>query len=64
MSQVMLKDFFGFYPSVDGTPVKVNKGLNFKGKLYHVKYKGKYYTLNAANGETVMIEEKIKGKTN
>jgi hypothetical protein len=57
MSQVMLKNFFGFYPSVDGNPIKPNKNWNFKGKLHHVKYKGKYYTLDAIAGETKMIEE-------
>lgn len=59
MSQVMLKNFFGFYPSVDGQAIKNNKDWNFKGKLYHVKYKGKYYTLNATQGETKMIEETV-----
>ncbi|MEP2667748.1 MAG: hypothetical protein ABJH04_02065 [Cyclobacteriaceae bacterium] len=57
MSQVMLKNFFGFYPSVDGNPIKPNGDWNFKGKLYHVKYNGKYYTLDASDGKTVMIEE-------
>lgn len=57
MSQVMLKNFFGFYPSVDGVAIKPNKSLNFTGNLYHVKYKGKYYTLQTANGNTKMIEE-------
>lgn len=57
MSQVMLKDFFGFYPSVDGTAIRQNKDWNFNGKLHHVKYNGKYYTLDASEGETKMIEE-------
>jgi hypothetical protein len=57
MSQVMLKNFFGFYPSVDGNPIKPNGDWNFNGKLHHVKYNGKYYTLEATNGKTVMIEE-------
>ena len=57
MSQVMLKNFFGFYPSVDGNPIKPNMDWDFNGRLYHVKYKGKYYTLEATNGETVMVEE-------
>jgi hypothetical protein len=62
MSQVMLKNFFGFYPAVDGTAIKPNKDWNFKGKLYHVKYKGKYYTLDASGGKTEMIEEKSNEK--
>lgn len=57
MSQVMLKNFFGFYPSVDGNPIKPNGDWNFNGKLYHVKYNGKYYTLDASDGQTKMIEE-------
>lgn len=57
MSQVMLKDFFGFYPSVDGTVLKQNDGWHFKGKLHHVKYQGKYYTLDATEGVTKMIDE-------
>ncbi|MEZ4946436.1 MAG: hypothetical protein R2804_12950 [Cyclobacteriaceae bacterium] len=57
MSQVMVKNFFGFYPSVDGNPIKPNGDWNFNGKLHHVKYNGKYYTLEATNGKTVMIEE-------
>jgi len=57
MSQVMLKNFFGFYPSVGGEPIKQHADWNFKGKLYHVKYKEMYYTLDATNGETMMIEE-------
>ncbi|MBX2966588.1 MAG: hypothetical protein KF845_10610 [Cyclobacteriaceae bacterium] len=57
MSQVMLKGFFGFYPSVDGTALKLNKNWTFKGKLYHVKYKGKYYTLDSTGDEVKMVEE-------
>jgi hypothetical protein len=57
MSQVMLKNFFGFYPTVNGNPIREGKDWKFKGRLYHVKYKDKYYTLDAANGKTVMTEE-------
>ena len=57
MSQVMLKNFFGFYPSVDGTVLKPNEGWTFKGKLYHVKYKGDYYTLDSSGDEVKMIKE-------
>ncbi len=57
MSQVMLKNFFGFYPSVDGQPLRPNKDWSFNGKLYHVKYKGKYYTLDSTGEEVKMIEE-------
>ena len=57
MSQVMMKNFFGFYPSVDGQALKPNKDWSFEGKLYHVKYKGKYYTLDSTGEEVKMIEE-------
>jgi hypothetical protein len=57
MSQVMLKNFFGFYPTVNGNPIREGKDWKFRGRLYHVKYKDKYYTLDAANGKTVMTEE-------
>jgi hypothetical protein len=63
MSQVMLKNFFGFYPTVDGAPIKPHKNWNFNGKLHHVKYKGKYYTLDATGGETVMTEEVVDNST-
>jgi hypothetical protein len=59
ISQVMLKDFFGFYPSVEGDPLREIKGWKFPGKLHHVKYKGKYYTIDATGQEVEMSEEKI-----
>ncbi len=57
MSQVMLKNFFGFYPDVKGEVIKNNGSLNFTGTLYHVMYKGEYYTLKTKNGKTTMIKE-------
>jgi hypothetical protein len=63
MSQVMLKNFFGFYPTVDGTPLRQNKDWNFDGKLHHVKYRGKYYALDATSGHTVMTEEVLGNST-
>ncbi|MCD6366908.1 MAG: hypothetical protein J7L46_05140, partial [Bacteroidales bacterium] len=57
MSQVMLKDFFGFYPGVDDNQLS-NSNLDFHGKLYHVLYGGKYYTIENINGQNRMIEEK------
>ncbi|TRX59597.1 hypothetical protein FNH22_10655 [Fulvivirga sp. M361] len=57
MSQVMLKNFFGFYPMVDGSPFNPSKDRSFNGKLHHVKYKGKYYTLDATAYKMVMKEE-------
>ncbi|PLX14183.1 MAG: hypothetical protein C0597_10425, partial [Marinilabiliales bacterium] len=57
MSQVMLKNFFGFYPDINGEVLHNNGQLNFKGKLYHVQFKGEYYTLITENGKTTMIKE-------
>ncbi len=59
MSQVMLKNFFGFYPTVDGDPIKQNKDWTFNGTLHHVKYKGDYYTLTSTSEGVVMTKEEI-----
>jgi len=58
MSQVMLKCFFGFYPTIQGTPLRPNPDWEFKGKLYHVLYQGKYYTIEYQGGKPIMIEER------
>lgn len=57
MSQVMLKNFFGFYPDVEGNAIQSTVKSPFNGKLYHVKYQGEYYTLISENGEVKMIKE-------
>lgn len=57
MSQVMLKDFFGFYPDIEGNPVKKNNIPDFTGTLYHVKYKGEYYSLVSKKGNVMMVKE-------
>jgi hypothetical protein len=57
ISQVMLKDFFGFYPGVDGSPVKDPGSFGFSGKLHHVLYGGEYFTLVAEDGRIKMIKE-------
>jgi len=58
ISQVMLKDFFGFYPHVEGSPVKDPGSFGFSGKLYHVLYGGEYYTLTLKKGEITMKKER------
>ena len=58
ISQVMLKNFFGFYPGAEGSPVEDPGNLNFSGKLYHVFYGGEYYTLVAEGGKVEMKKEK------
>ena len=57
MSQVMLKNFFGFYPDVEGNPLVKNENWHFDGTLYHVKYAGNYYTLVSKDGKVEMIKE-------
>jgi hypothetical protein len=59
ISQVMLKDFFGFYPDVEGPAVKDPGMIQFSGRLHHVLYGGNYYTLVAQNG-TVKMRKEIK----
>jgi len=59
-AQVMLKNFFGFYPDADGSVFQSNPGWQFPGKLYHVLYGGKYYTLEYENGKPVLKPEEIK----
>ncbi len=56
-SQVVLKDFFGFNPSFDGLQTRTTSSINLQGKLYHVKYRNKYYTLQLNNGIFTMVEE-------
>ncbi len=57
ISQVMLKDFFGFYPDVEGNPITAKGPAQFSGKLYHVLYGGQYYTLMADHGKIKMRKE-------
>jgi hypothetical protein len=56
-SQVVLKDFFGFYPQINGDVLRVNKNWQFNGKLHHVCYKNEYYTLTYEYGKPVMLKE-------
>ncbi len=58
ISQVMLKNFFGFYPDVEGNVLMNNIPGNFEGRLYHVLYGGDYYTLTAEDGKVKMKKEK------
>jgi len=56
MSQVMLKDFFGFYPDTK-SPLITVKNLEFEGTLHHVKYGDTYYQLVRKNDIVEMIKE-------
>jgi hypothetical protein len=56
ISQVMLKNFFGFYPDLEGIILQQNN-WDFTGTLHHVKYKNEYYKLVATDGKVEMIKE-------
>ena len=57
MSQVMLKNFFGFYPGFNGEVLQKNIPGKFSGHLYHVLYGGDYYTLSVSEGKVKMKKE-------
>lgn len=59
-AQAMLKDFFGFYPQIDGESVAVRDDFQFEGKMHHVFYKNEYYTIEYKSGKPVMTKEKIR----
>ncbi len=56
-SQVMLRDFFGFNPQLNGEVIQTLHGLPLSGKLYHVFYQNEYYTIELKNGKSIMIKE-------
>lgn len=58
MSQVMLKCFFGFNPDAEGNILKPARNIQFDGKMHHVLYGGKYYTITRENGQVSLEEEK------
>ncbi len=60
ISQVMLKNFFGFYPDVERQILQQNVPDDFSGKLYHVLYGGNYYTLVAEGGKVRMRGERMR----
>lgn len=59
VSQVMLKNFFGFDPQINGEVIKDKDVWPFNGtsKLHHVYYKNEYYTIAFQHGKPVMIKE-------
>ena len=56
-AQVMLRDFFSFYPDINGDVFITNPNWKFDGKLYHVLYQGEYYTIEYKEGNPVMTKE-------
>ena len=57
-AQAMLKDFFGFYPQVDGEALTVRDNFRFEGKMHHVFYRNEYYTIEYKSGKPLMTKEK------
>ncbi len=61
LSQVVIKDFFGFYPAIEGQALQPSaEPLQLNATLHNVLYMGKYYELRYNNGKTTM--ELIKRK--
>jgi hypothetical protein len=58
ISQVMLKDFFGFYPAIGREAVSSPGDFNFSGTMHHVLYGGEYYRITSENGKVKMKKEK------
>ena len=57
-SQVMLKSFFGFEPTIDGEALdKSNLPIDFSGTMSNVLYAGKYYNISCKNGTVKMIAQ-------
>jgi len=56
-SQVVLKCFMGFDPSIGGKTLKPTQKINLSGTLYHVLYGGKYYTVSYHNNKTTLKAE-------
>lgn len=54
-SQIMLKDFMGFYPDAFGKAINVpRQKIPFTGTLYNVKYDGKNYNISCTDGNVKM----------
>jgi hypothetical protein len=58
MSQVLVKNFFGFNPGVSGMNLQsTNKKIDFTGTLYNVLYGGKYYNISCVQGNTKLLKQ-------
>jgi hypothetical protein len=62
ISQVMLKNFFGFNPQIDSGVSQENDSWPFsgKGKLHHVYYRNNYYAIEFQGNKPVMVKELTK----
>ena len=57
-SQVMLKSFFGFEPTVSGESLHQGKlPIDFSGTISNVLYAGKYYNITCNQGTVEMIAQ-------
>ncbi|WP_203256907.1 hypothetical protein [Hyunsoonleella ulvae] len=59
ISQVMLKNFFGFYPEIHNAPL-LNYDtwpINGKATLHHVFYENDYYRIEFIDNKPVMVKE-------
>ena len=57
----MLREFFGFMPRfMEDNPLdKAGMARSIQGKMHHVVYQGKYYTITSNNDGLSMVEEKF-----
>jgi hypothetical protein len=63
LSQVVLKNFMGFYPQIDGGDIQhFGPPINFSGTLYNLLYGGKYYNIHSKNGAVTMEPQKKYGR--
>lgn len=62
ISHVMLRNFFGFDPQINGEIIEDKDIWPFSGenKLHHVCFKGEYYTIEFQKNRPVMIKEGLK----
>lgn len=64
ISQVMLKDFFGFDPQINGEVIDSTRNawpFKGKGKLHHVYHDNAYHTIDFKNGKPMIIKESSNG---
>ncbi|WP_234572642.1 hypothetical protein [Rhodohalobacter sp. 614A] len=57
MSQVMLKNFFGFYPDGNGSVISNQDKPDMNGTLYNVKYGESYFDLILKDGDVEMVRQ-------
>jgi len=65
ISLVMLRNFFGFDPQINGEVIEDKDIWPFNGesKLHHVYYKNEYYTIEFQENKAVMIKEMTESES-